>query len=54
MCGFDTEWSGLVSPLSECDVADGSECDLCGGNENKTTADIRHEMQGLFQVSDEP
>ena len=32
-------------------VANGSECDLPGGHESETVEDVRHEVQGLLQVS---
>lgn len=40
----------LCSP-SECDVADGADCHLSGGNEDKTAEDLRTPMQGMLEVS---
>ena len=34
----------LCLVLAECDAPDGSECDLCGWNENKAAANVRNEV----------
>ena len=41
----------LCLVLAECDAPNGSECDLCGWNENKATANVRNEVQSLLQVN---
>ena len=40
----------MVSP-SECDVADGADRHLGGGNEDTTAEDLRTPVQGMLEVS---